>query len=161
MLTGLAHTAICLPDVEAATRWYAEVLGLEVLSPPYEMRGPAIERDMGQLLPSPVVVKAAIVGFGRDDRVLELIEYPGLADPSRRPLDPDVGRLGMTHVGLTCDDVAATRAELEGRGVRFLTDEIAEVAGLRTTWFSDPWGVVFILVEKSDPSRPYWRQPPA
>ena len=31
---------------------------------------------MGELVPSPVVVTAAIVGFGNDDRVLELIEYP-------------------------------------------------------------------------------------
>ncbi len=159
MFTGLAHTAVCVPDVEAAARWYADVLGLTVLSPPYEISGPAIERDMGQLLPGPVVVKAAIVGIAEDDRVLELIEYPKLADPSRAPASPDVGRLGLTHVGLVCDDLPATRRELESRGVRFLTDGYAEVAGLRTTWFADPWGVVFIVVEKADPSRPYWRQP--
>ena len=161
MLTGFAHTAVCVPDVDEATKWYAEVLGLEVLSPPYEMRGSAIERDMGELVPAPVVVKAAIVGLGRDDRVIELIEYPEVADPSRRPGEPDVTRLGVTHVGLTCDDIEQTRSELEGRGVRFLTAGLAEVAGLRTTWFTDPWGVVFILLEKSEPSRPYWRQPPA
>ena len=47
MLTGLAHTAICVPDVRAAARWYSEVLGLRVLSPPYRMEGAQIERDMG------------------------------------------------------------------------------------------------------------------
>ncbi len=159
MLTGLAHTAICVPDVEAAAQWYAETLGMQVLSPPYAVSGPAIEADMGQLIPGPVVVKAAILGLADDDRVLELIEYPHLDDPARVPPEPDVGRLGITHVGLTCDDVDATRQELEGRGVRFLTDGVADVAGVRTTWFVDPWGVVFILVEKSRPERPYWRQP--
>ena len=64
MLTGLAHTAICVPDVEAACRWYTDVLGLRVLSPPYRMEGAEIEADMGELVPSPVVVTAAIVGFG-------------------------------------------------------------------------------------------------
>ena len=64
MLTGLAHSAVCVPDVEAATRWYSEVLGLTVLSPPYRMEGAQIEHDMGELVPSPVVVHAAIVGFG-------------------------------------------------------------------------------------------------
>jgi len=29
---------------------------------------------------------------------------------------------------------------------------------LRTTWFADPWGNVFILLEKRDPTRPYWSQ---
>jgi hypothetical protein len=35
---------------------------------------------------------------------------------------------------------------------------VAEVAGLRTTWCSDPWGTVLILVEKEHGDRPYWRQ---
>lgn len=35
---------------------------------------------------------------------------------------------------------------------------IADVARVRTTWFADPWGVVFILVEKSRPGRPYFAQ---
>ena len=56
MITGLAHTAVCVPDVDAAVEWYRDVLGLAVLSPPYQMEGDAIERDMGGLVPSPVVV---------------------------------------------------------------------------------------------------------
>jgi catechol 2,3-dioxygenase-like lactoylglutathione lyase family enzyme len=158
MLTGFAHAAVCVPDVEEAARWYAEVLGLEVLSPPYEMSGGAIEEDMGEMVGSPVVVKAAIVGLGADDHVLELIEYPGaeVADgPSGRP---SITRVGLTHVGLVCDDIEATRREFEGRGVVFLTGGVASVAGLRTTWFHDPWGTVFILVEKVHADRPYWRQ---
>ncbi len=47
MLTGFAHAAVCVADIDEATRWYSETLGLEVLSPPYEMAGGAIERDMG------------------------------------------------------------------------------------------------------------------
>jgi catechol 2,3-dioxygenase-like lactoylglutathione lyase family enzyme len=162
VLTGFAHTAICVPDVDEATRWYAEVIGLTVLSPPYRMAGTAIERDMGELIPGPVVVKAAIVGLAPDDRVLELIEYPEDADPGPRrgPADrPDITRPGLTHVGLTCDDIESTRQELERRGVEFLTRGIADIAGLRSTWFVDPWGVVFILIEKGDDERPYWRQP--
>jgi catechol 2,3-dioxygenase-like lactoylglutathione lyase family enzyme len=66
-LSSFAHSAICVDDVEAATRWYEEVLGLRVLSPPFLMEGPAIEHDMGELLPAPapVAVKASIVGFDR------------------------------------------------------------------------------------------------
>ena len=79
MLTGFAHAAVCVPDVRDATRWYSEVLGLRVLSPQYEMTGDAIERDMGELVPSPVAVTAAIMGLDADDHVLELIEYPGVA----------------------------------------------------------------------------------
>jgi len=159
MFTGVAHTAICVGDVEAATAWYSEILGLRVLSPPYELTGDAIERDMGELVPSPVVVKAAIVGLDSDDHVIELIEYPGVAvDPDAVPRPPNLTRPGLTHVGLVCDDLERTRADLESKGVSFLTAGFADVAGLRTTWMQDPWGTVLILLEKRDGSRPYWRQ---
>ena len=158
MITGVAHTAVCVSDVEAAVAWYESVLGLTVLSPPYLVEGDAIERDMGELVPSPVAVKAAILGFPEGgDRVLEVIEYPRA--PGRpRPPDASVADHGFTHVGLVCDDIVATRAELKGKGVRFLTSGVAEIVGLRTTWFADPHGLVFILLEKRDPEKPYFAQ---
>jgi len=158
MITGIAHTAVCVPDVEAAVEWYRSVLGLTVLSPPYLVEGDATERDMGELVPSPVAVKAAILGFPHGgDRVLEVIEYPR-APGRARPPDASVVDHGFTHVGLVCDDIAQTRAELEGKGVRFLTRGTAEIVGLRTTWFADPLGLVFILLEKREPERPYFAQ---
>ena len=91
MITGLAHTALHVEDVDAAVAWYRDVLGLVVLSPPYRMDGDAITRDMGELVPAPVVVKAAIVGVDdRSDRVIEVIEYPTVTTTA--PLPPDVTR---------------------------------------------------------------------
>jgi len=75
MITGLAHTGVCVPDCEAAVAFYRDVLGLRVLSPPYVMAGNAIRDDMGELVSDPAM-KAAIMGFHDDgDRVLEVIEY--------------------------------------------------------------------------------------
>ena len=158
MIVGLAHTAVCVADVDAAVAWYRDVLGLAVLSPPYRMEGAQIAADMAELLPAPVVVKAAIVGVeGSDDRVLEVIEYPEA--PARTVQPSSVVDDGFTHVGLVCDDIAATRRTLEARGVTFLTSGIADVAGLRTTWFVDPWSNIFILLEKrARPDAPYYRQ---
>ena len=158
MITGLAHTALHVDDVDAAVAWYRDMLGLVVLSPPYRMDGDAITRDMGELLPAPVVVKAAIVGVDDgSDRVIEVIEYPSVATDT--PLPAAVTRLGYSHIALLCDDVAAMRADLEAKGVEFLVEGIADVAGVRTTWIADPWNNVFILVEKvRRPDRPYYRQ---
>lgn len=155
MITGLAHTGICVPDLELAVAWYRDVLGLTVLSPPYLMEGDAIAADMGELIPEPRL-KAAILGFPADgDRVLELLEYPGVVgEPTDRTLvDP-----GLSHVAFLCEDIEATRNELAARGVDFIVSGIADVARVRTTWFKDPWGITFILVAKSRPSRPYFAQ---
>lgn len=157
MITGLAHTGVCVPDCEGAVAFYRDVLGLRVLSEPYVMTGGAIRDDMGELVSDPSM-KAAIVGFGDDgDGVLEVIEYLG-ADATGRPAGRALTDHGLSHVGLVCEDLDATRADLESKGVRFLVSGIADVARVRTTWFADPWGVVFILVEKSRPERPYFAQ---
>jgi catechol 2,3-dioxygenase-like lactoylglutathione lyase family enzyme len=157
VITGVAHTAVCVADVDAAVAWYRDVLGMRVLSPPYRMDGPAIDHDMGELVPRPVVVKAAIVGCDDSDHVLEVIEYPEAPGGSTRAALA-VYDHGLTHVGLVCDDIDATRGHLEANGAEFLVSGIADVANLRTTWFRDPFGVVFILMEKRDRTRPYYRQ---
>jgi methylmalonyl-CoA/ethylmalonyl-CoA epimerase len=155
VITGLAHSGVCVPDCEAAVAFYRDVLGLRVLSPPYVMSGNAIRDDMGELVSDPSM-KAAIVGFpGDGDRVLEVIEYLNVEGSGRRVA---LTGHGLSHVGLVCEDIDATRAELERKGVQFLVSGIADVARVRTTWFVDPWGVVFILVEKSRPERPYFSQ---
>jgi hypothetical protein len=167
VLTGLAHSAVCAPDVEGPTSWYFEVLGLNVLSPPFRMEDARIEHHTGELVPPPVAVHAAIVGFGKDDRVIELIEYPAANVAPPDPHRPAVTRVGSTPIGFVGDDIAATRAELESRGAPLLTSGIADVAGLQTTWCHDPWGTVIILMEKRADGRPYgrrwapWSTPPS
>lgn len=157
MINALAHTAVCVPDVEAAVAWYRDVLGLQVLSSPYLMEGPEIAEDMGELVADPRL-KAAIVGFAEDgDRVLEVIEYPGVGGTDARS-SAALTDWGLTHIGLICDDVEATRADLEAQGVQFLVRGVARLAGVATTWFVDPWGVVFILVGKTIPAKPYYAQ---
>jgi catechol 2,3-dioxygenase-like lactoylglutathione lyase family enzyme len=157
MITGLAHSGVCVEDCEAAVAFYRDVLGMTVLSPPYVMDDDTIRDDMGELMADPRM-KAAIVGFGADgDRVLEVIEYlaDGGDDASART---GLSTHGLSHVGLVCEDIISTRADLEAKGVTFLVEGIADVANVRTTWFADPWGVVFILVEKTKPGRPYFAQ---
>jgi catechol 2,3-dioxygenase-like lactoylglutathione lyase family enzyme len=154
----MAHTAVCVADVDAAVRWYGEVLGLTVIWPGTLLEGDDIAADMGELLPGPVAVKGAILGVGETgDRVLEVIEYPRAPG---RPKHDDSAMTdhGYSHIGLLCDDIYATRAELEARGVRFLTSGVAEIVGLKTTWFADPWRNVFILMEKRNPAKPYYGQ---
>ena len=75
IITGLAHPVLPVPDVEEAVRWYESALGMTVLSPPLPVEYDAMPTDRGALLADPVR-RAAILGFGIDDRVLEVVEHP-------------------------------------------------------------------------------------
>lgn len=157
MISGLAHTGVCVPSLEDAVAWYTKTLGLVLLSPPARIEGRAIEKDMGEMVPG-IALKGAILGFhDSGDRVLEVLEYP--KHPGRpKSATWSLTDHGFSHVGLLCDDIAATRARLEAQGVRFLTHGIARISGLETAWFEDPYGNVFILMEKSAKELPYFRQ---
>src|SRR6201997_1943209 len=110
VITGLAHTGVCVPDCEAAVAFYRDVLGLRVLSPPYVMTGNAIRDDMGELVSDPTM-KAAIVGFGDDgDRVLEVVEYVNVDGGDQRTAAALTDH-GLSQIGLVCEDLDATRAE--------------------------------------------------
>lgn len=156
-IQGLAHAGICVPDLDEAVAWYTSVLGLELLSPPVRLEGAEIEADMGELVPG-IVLRGAILGLpAAGDHVLELLEYP--KHPGRpRPPDWRITDHGCSHLGLVCDDLAATRARLEAQGVEFLTRGCADIVGLRTSWFRDPFGLVYILMQKRDPAQPYYAQ---
>jgi hypothetical protein len=120
------------------------------------MDGDSIARDMGELLPPPPAVRAAIIGNAEGDHVIEVIEYPNVDSNANGREFTDIG---ISHIGLVCDDLDATRAELETKGVEFLNTEVADIAGLRTSWLRDPWGVVWILLQKRKrPDRAYWKQ---
>ena len=157
MISGMAHTGVCVPNLEDAVEWYTATLGLVLLSPPARIEGRAIEADMGEMVPG-IVLEGAILGLpDSGDRVLELLEYP--KHPGRPKSESwSLTDHGFSHVGLVCEDIAATRAHLEARGVRFLTGRIAKISGLQTTWFEDPYGNVFILMEKNAKQLPYFRQ---
>ena len=159
MITGLAHTALHVADVDAAVAWYARRARPHraVAAVPHGRRRDRARHGRA----------AARSGRreGRDRRRRRRIRSRhrghrvsgGRSGDRRRR--PTITRPGFTHVALLCDDVAATRRDLEAKGVRFLVDGIADVAGLRTTWFADPWQNVFILVEKvRRPDRAYYRQ---
>ena len=42
MITCVAHTAVCVPDVETAVAWYHDVLGLQGRSHLYEGHDPSV-----------------------------------------------------------------------------------------------------------------------
>jgi catechol 2,3-dioxygenase-like lactoylglutathione lyase family enzyme len=80
---------------------------------------------------------------------MELIEYGNRPAESNQPIPNNY--LGAAHVCFKVDDIRATKAELEGKGVEFYSDvnvvDDGPLAGWRWCYFSDPDGLALELVE--------------
>jgi glyoxylase I family protein len=80
---------------------------------------------------------------------MELIEYANRPASSTKAVPNNY--LGAAHVCFKVDDVHATKAELESKGVQFYSDvnvvDDGPLAGWRWVYFSDPDGLALELVE--------------
>jgi catechol 2,3-dioxygenase-like lactoylglutathione lyase family enzyme len=69
------------------------------------------------------------------------------ADMGCHPASPEPGQSsGTPHLSFYCDDLAATRVELQGRGVEFV-DDITDVGYARAVHFKMPGGFTVQLYE--------------
>ena len=144
-MKGLHHVGITVADLETAIDFYHGVLGLEFVNEPSPFfddpaLGPAV-RMPGAALRQ--------VSLALGDTILELFEYSAPPSPIGGPLAQNA--LGAQHVAFLVEDVAAKKAELEAKGVRFFCDvnavEEGVLAGWRWVYFSDPEGNALELVE--------------
>jgi catechol 2,3-dioxygenase-like lactoylglutathione lyase family enzyme len=120
LVTGTDFVAVATRDIDRAERFYRDLLGLP-LSKRWG-RMPAAEFETGTLTLAVMQSDA----FGMEFR------------PNNHP------------IALRVDDVAAARAKLESRGVRFKT-EIIDSGVCHQTFFEDPDGNVLGLHHRYAP----------
>ncbi|THD60582.1 VOC family protein [Phenylobacterium sp.] len=127
------HTAVRVPDFEAAVAWYSEKLD-------FRMKQTWV---LG-------AVTYAYLHPENDDRFsIELLAGPGAEPrPAFADLHESYGFAGWHHVCLRVVSVADTTEELRRRGVKIVSEphDVA-VAGLTVAFFCDPWGNLFELAQ--------------
>ena len=124
----ILHTALFVTDLDRSIAFYTEALGMRLL------RRNEVEADR---------VSLAFVGYD-DETDWSAIELCHWWDPQPH----DVGS-GFAHVAIAVDNVAATCAALDKRGVP-ITREPFEVAGGRKVlaYVEDPDGFPIELIER-------------
>ena len=144
-MKGLHHVGITVKDLDASIRFYHDVLGLEFANEPSPwFEGEDLSRGVG--VPGAGLRQVSLlVG----DTTLELLEYRSPPSGTDGPLASN--DLGASHVAFAVDDIEATKAELEAKGIAFFSpvnvvDE-GVLAGWRWVYFSDPDGYPLELVE--------------
>ena len=104
MLGRLNHVAIAVPDLDAASRQYRDMLGAEVSAP--------------QALPEHGVT---VVFIHLPNTKIELLEPLGEGSPIAAFLEKNASG-GMHHVCYEVDDILAARDHLKAAGARVLGD---------------------------------------
>lgn len=129
MSPRIAHIGIAVPDLEAASAFYREVLGLEA-HPPEEADG------------------AAIVSFPFGESEVELLAPLTPDGPIARFLDRRGP--GIHHVCYRVPDLDAALEECRRAGYRLVDDVPRQGAGGRRIAFIHPKATAGILIELTE-----------
>jgi glyoxylase I family protein len=145
-LQAVHHVGLVVKDLDRSIYFYHDILGLPFaneVTPWFE--GPALEKGVG--VPGARLRQTSLwVG---EHSTMELIEYGNR--PSDNTTHIPNNYLGAAHVCFKVENIEATKAELESKGVVFYSDvnvvDEGPLAGWRWCYFSDPDGLALELVE--------------
>jgi catechol 2,3-dioxygenase-like lactoylglutathione lyase family enzyme len=118
LLGGVHHISINVTDFQRSLEFYRDVLGLEPVFEPEEVTGPGFARAAGL---DRARFRYTQLKVGDGSTLVELVQFlePKGSKTARKVYDP-----GAAHVEFKVDDVAAAKARLEARGVRFNSEPI-------------------------------------
>ncbi|MFD4197892.1 VOC family protein [Amycolatopsis thermoflava] len=122
MITHLHSATILVGDQEEALRFYVGTLGWEKRE---DLRFGAVHRFLS--VAPPGAVTSIVLGQ---------------PEVHAREMVP-----GGTGITMMTPDVAAAHAEMSARGVRFAGQPQVMPWGTKATWFTDPFGNEYFLLE--------------
>jgi catechol 2,3-dioxygenase-like lactoylglutathione lyase family enzyme len=138
-ITGFNHVGIQVRDVERSTRFYTELLGLELVSR-FSKDDAYVQRVVGYH--PDVVLEVAILRLPDSKGFLEILEYRGV---ERTPVDPATANPGTSHLCFFVDDLDALYERLTAEGVEFVSPPETPTSGMnlggRLVYMKDPDGI--------------------
>ncbi|MEM9388383.1 MAG: VOC family protein [Pseudomonadota bacterium] len=146
-LRGLDHIGFTVPDIDAATDFFVNVIGCEAV---YELGPIGADDDWMRshlgVHPRARIKKLRFLRCGHGSN-FELFEYEASDQQSVSPKNSDIGG---HHLAFYVDDFDAALVFLEDQGVRIMGEptvrEAGPSAGLTWVYFLTPWGMQCELV---------------
>jgi catechol 2,3-dioxygenase-like lactoylglutathione lyase family enzyme len=150
---SVTHVGVTVTDLDRAVRWYGEVLGLQPIGPPVEVRaarghGGAVAADvfgprLGRFRQAHLATANGVA--------LELFEF--LEPPTEsRPDSFEYWKTGVFHVCFAVADVERTARRIAARGGRRRTTRVWQIfreEPYLTCYCEDPFGTVIELYSHS------------
>lgn len=147
-LRGVEHVGFTVPDLEAATRFFVDLIGCELvysIGPIADSRGDWMRRQLN-VPPDAVVKELRLFRCGHGPN-FEIFEYTAPGQQLTPPRNCDVGG---HHLAFYVDDFDAALAYLRAQGLRVLGEptvrDTGPSAGQTWVYFLTPWGMQLELV---------------
>ena len=140
------HVGLVCSDLDRSIYFYHDILGFKFQNEPTGwFEGPELAKGVG--VPNAKLRQVSL--WVDETTTFELIEYAPRADTTGKPVVNN--HLGAAHVCFNVDDIRKTKAELEAKGVTFLSDvnvvDEGPLAGWRWCYFLDPDCLALELIE--------------
>lgn len=146
-LRGTDHFGVTVPDIEAATKFFIEVIGCEKFYPlgPFQSDTDWMKTHLG-VHPRAVIKKIQFLRC-KNGVNIELFEYD---TPDQRKEIPKNSDYGGHHLALYVDDIYKAVEYLRSKGVQLQGEPTVRTTGPSAgqTWiyFLTPWGMQMELV---------------
>ena len=125
-LKSVHHIAIICSNYERSKIFYTHVLGFSIVKETYRVGRDSYKLDL------------ALNNY----YIIELFSFP---HPPARPSGPEA--TGLRHLAFSVEDIVASIAALEQKGVACEPIRVDELTGKRFTFFADPDGLPLELYE--------------
>lgn len=150
MIQGFWHVSFTVSDLDAAVKWYTEVLGLEYVRGQVqhnEYTSKLVAFPEAHLKVAQLSVPGSTIPISRHH--IELVEY---VNPRGEDIPLDTNRTGVGHWAFIVDDIHAEFNRLKALGVHFKAEQpIAIEQGVNkggyTIYFNDPDGITLELIQ--------------
>jgi catechol 2,3-dioxygenase-like lactoylglutathione lyase family enzyme len=144
---GGDHIGITVPDLDAAQRFFEDVLGAVHVFTMGEKRADETDWMATQLgvHPRTTIRQLRLLRLG-DGLNIELFDYQAADGQAAQPRNSD---LGGYHLAIYVDDIDAAVAYLRDVGVEVMGDPVTSAgpaSGQRWVYFLAPWGLQLELV---------------
>ncbi len=146
-LAGTDHVGLTVPDLEAATRFFVDVIGCKIVFDvgPFMSNDDWMQRHLG-VDPRSKINKLRMLKCANGPSI-ELFEYDVRDQKGVGPKNSDVGG---HHLAFYVADLNAAVAHLRQHGIEVLGEPTLMTegpsAGLHWVYFTAPWGMTMELV---------------
>jgi catechol 2,3-dioxygenase-like lactoylglutathione lyase family enzyme len=145
-IQGLAHTGICVKNLEKSIQFYNGVLGFKVIEPPCEM---VIDQEESKGLGVPGCLHRICLLEVKEGQCIELMEFDNAHSKSDYVLQ--MNQVGNHHISLLVDDMDGWITKLSGLNLTFLHEKLPvyNEDGTTSWWvlFKDPEGIIIELFQ--------------